>query len=76
MLNQVSTEPSHWSTVSFTIKQLAQIVSSGTLLAFCISLLLRVLSSFCTFYLNKADLYLDRFIAKPNSPVSFGFDAR
>lgn len=27
MLNQVSTEPSHWSTVSFTIKQLAQIVS-------------------------------------------------
>lgn len=37
MLNQVSPELSHWPNVSFTIKQLAQILFSGNLSVFCIS---------------------------------------
>lgn len=67
VLNQVSPELSHWSNVSFTIKQLAQILFSGNLSAFCISVRLCILSA-VPFTLNEGDLYQYSFIAKPNLP--------
>lgn len=45
MLNQVSPRVFHWTSVSFRIKQLAQILFTGNLSAFCISVRLCVWSS-------------------------------